>query len=199
MCAATWSNRRIVYARLAAASVLLVVGFSAGRVAAAGSGGISSARILRPDGIDTVRFGVTKRTAVAELGRLFGHPSARGINTGCSASYTEVEWGDLVAEFRLGKFSGFRFLKGGWPLTTARSPHEASPPKTVYPELATATGVSLESTLAELRRAYRPLRLVGTDKWRAANGLTFVDDAKHDPDPPSSRIIEIKVGTCGDF
>lgn len=136
---------------------------------------------------------------MTELRHLFGGPSARGVNTGCGLRYTEVEWGDLVAEFRLSKFSGFRFLKGGWPLATPGSPREASPPKTVFPKLTTATGISLGSTLAQLRRSYRSLRFVGTDKWRSANGLTFVDDANNDPEPPSSQIIEIKVGTCGDF
>jgi hypothetical protein len=183
--------------RLLAASVLLVIGLGAGT--ALGGRSASSTRTLRPDGIETVRFGVTKRTAVTELRRLFGTPSARGINTGCGPPYTEVEWGDLVAEFRLSRFSGFRYLKGGWPLTTPGSPREASPPKTAFPKLATTKGISLGSTLAQLRGAYRPLRSAGTDKWRAANGLTFVVNAKHDPEPSSSRIIEIKVGTCGDF
>jgi hypothetical protein len=190
---------QVVYASFLAGLVLLVIGLGSGALAALGSRSTSSPRILRPDGIELVRFGVTKRTAVTALRHLFGAPSARGVNTGCGLRYTEVEWGDLVAEFRLGTFSGFRYLKTGWPLTTPGSPREASPPKTVFPKLATAKGISLGSTLAQLRRAYRPLRSVGTDEWRSANGLTFVDDAKHDPEPPSSRMIEIKVGTCGDF
>jgi hypothetical protein len=177
--------------------VLVVIGLGVGAPAALGASR-SSARTLRPDGIETVRFGVTKRTAVTELRHLLGVPSARGVNTGCGPRYTEVEWGDLVAEFRLRKFSGLRYLKASWPLTTTGSPREARP-KTVFPKLATAKGISLGSTLAQLRRAYRPLRLVGTDKWRSPNGLTFVVDAKRDPEPPSTRIVEIKVGTCGDF
>ena len=191
--------RVVSAARLFAASVLLVIGLGAGALAALGSRSTGSTRTLRADGIGSVRFGITKRTALSELRHLFGVPSARGVNTGCGPRYTEVEWGDLVAEFRLGKFSGFRFLKGGWPLTTPGSPREASPQKTVFPKLPTAKGISLGSTLTQLRGAYRPLRFGGASKWRSASGLTFVDNAKHDPEAPSSRIIEIKVGTCGDF
>jgi len=80
---------------------------------------------------------------------------------------TEPSFGDLVAEFRLSKFSGFRYLKAGWPLTTPGSPPTA------------------------------PLRRHGY--VASSERLTFVDNAKHDPEPPSSRIVEIKVGTCGDF
>jgi hypothetical protein len=67
------------------------------------------------------------------------------------------------------------------------------------PRLATSRGITLGSTLAQLRRAYTVLHPVGTDKRQAGNGLVFVDDAKHDPEPPTSHIIEIKIGTCGDF
>ena len=182
-------------ARLVAASLVLVIGLGAGAPMAPGGRSMSNGRTLRPDGIDTVRFGVPKAAAVTELRHLFGALSAQGVNTGCGHRYTEVEWGDLVAEFRLGTFSGFRYLKRGWPLTTPGSPREASPPKRVSPRLATAKGISLGSTLADLRRAYRSLRSVGTDKWRSATGLIFVDHAKHEPAP----IIEIKAGTCGDF
>jgi hypothetical protein len=29
--------------------------------------------------------------------------------------------------------------------------------------------------------------------------FTFVVDALRDPEPPSSKVVEIKLGTCGDF
>jgi hypothetical protein len=137
---------------------------------------------------------------VTELSRLFGAPSARGINTACGSRYSEVEWADFVAEFRSGRFSGFRFIEGGYSLTTPGSPREASPSKMVSPKLAVSTGVSLGSTVAELRVAY-PGRLqrVGADMWRSSGGLIFVDDAKRDRVPPTSRIVEIKIGTCGAF
>lgn len=146
-----------------------------------------------------MHFGLTKARAVEELDALFGAPVARGINTGCGRRYTEVVWDDLAVEFRAGTFSGYRYTVGGYPLTTPGSPHEPSPPKTHSPRLATATGISLDSTLAELRVAYRGLRPIGVDNWRAPNGLVFVDNAGHDPEPPSSRLVEIKIGTCGAF
>src|SRR5207302_32992 len=126
---------------------------------------IPSALTLGPSGIGTVRFGLTKAKAVAELSGLFGTPSARGLNTGCGPRYTEVEWGDLVAEFRLNEFSGFRYVKGGFPLTTPGSPRESSPPKSASPKLATAKGISLGSTLAQLRAAYGQLRSIGAGRW----------------------------------
>ena len=69
----------------------------------------------------------------------------------------------------------------------------------VFPRLATSTGITLGSTLAQLRAAYDGLQRVGADSRRAPSGLVFVDDARRDPERPGSRIVEIKVGTCGDF
>jgi hypothetical protein len=65
--------------------------------------------------------------------------------------------------------------------------------------LATAKGISLGSTLGQVRLAYGELHFAGVDKWRAANGITFVVDALRDPEPTSSKVVEIKLGTCGDF
>jgi hypothetical protein len=171
----------------------------AGAMAAAGGASKVSVPVLQPYGIGSTRFGMAKLKTVTELSHVFGTPSARGVNTACARSYTEVEWGDLVAEFRVGRFSGFRFVKGGYPLATAGSPREASPQKAVVPKLAVSTGVTLGSTVAELRASYARLQRVGADMWRSPNGLIFVDDAKRDPVPPTSRIVEIKIGTCGGF
>jgi len=147
---------------------------------------------LAPSGIGAVRFGLSETRAVAGLTALFGAPTARGINTACGPRFSEVEWGDLVAEFRAKRFSGFRYLEGGYPLTTPGSP---PPPrsKAVLPRLATATGITLGSTFAQLRVAYESRRRVGADTWRSANGLVFVAM------PSSNRIVEIKRSTCGDF
>ena len=183
-------------ARATIAWMLVAVAFAA--VARSGQAGMRLA-ILAPDGIGSVHFGLTKPQAMARLSALFGAPTARGINTGCGPRYTEVEWGDLVAEFRSSTFSGYRYITGGYPITTSGSPREPSPPKTPSPALATARGISLGSTLARLRRAYTGLRSIGTDRWRSPSGLVFVDNAEHDPEPSTSRLVEIRIGTCGDF
>jgi hypothetical protein len=153
---------------------------------------LSGGPMLGPTGIGAVRFGVNEPAAVSALSDRFGPPSARGVNTGCGPRYTEVEWGDLVAEFRLGRFSGFRYLVGGYPLTTPGSPQEPAPPA-VAPTLTTSGGITLGSPLARLRASYRPLRVIGVDRWRARGGLVFVARGS------AQRIVEIKLGTCGDF
>jgi hypothetical protein len=178
-------------ARLAAAVV------SAALLLAAAAGAAPVA--LGPRGIGAVQLGLPELKAVKELTHLLGAPSARGVNTGCGRRYTEVEWGDLVAEFRLGTFSGFRYINGGYPLTTPGSPREPSRPRTVFRKLATAMGIALGSTIAQLRTAYGSIRLVGADRWRTHNGLVFVDDAKPISTARLRHIIEIKFGTCGDF
>jgi hypothetical protein len=185
--------------RARVAIAILCAAVVVGVMAASGGAAKLSAPVLQPHGIGAVRFGTAKLKTVTELSHLFGVPSARGINSACGARYTEVEWGDLVTEFRSGRFSGFRLIKGGYPLRTAGSPREQSPSKSVSPKLAVSAGVSLGSTVAELRAAYRPLQRIGADMWRSTDGLIFVDDAKRDPVPPTSRVIEIKIGTCGGF
>ena len=152
---------------------------------------------LKPDGLGAVDFGLPKKQAVAELSRLFGPPSATGINTGCGRRYTEVVWGDLDAEFRGSVFSGYRYVNGGYPLVTPGSPRPIKP-SSVTPRLATSRGITLGSTLAQVRVAYGTLHRIGADAWRAGR-LSFADNQAHDPVPPSGRIIEVKTGTCGDF
>jgi hypothetical protein len=140
----------------------------------------SLAVVLGPHGVGKAHFGLPKPAAVAALTQLFGPPTTRGPNPGCGPRYSEVVWRGLAAEFRFDVFSGYRY-------------------RSARPKLATAAGISLGSTLAQVRAAHGKLGFVGTDRWRAPNGLVFYDDAMHDPEPPSSRIVEIKIGTCGDF
>jgi hypothetical protein len=177
---------------LRAVAIALLVGS-----ALAASAGAAPAARLAPNGVGAVKFGLPKVQAVARLSSLFGAPSARGINTACGRRYTEVEWGDLIAEFRSSRFTGYRYRRGGYPLATPGSPRQSRP--SVGPRLMTAAGITLGSTLRQLRAAYPTLRVAGASMWRAANGLVFLDNAKQDPAPLSSRIVEIKIGTCGAF
>jgi len=171
-----------------AVAVLLAV------VAASAQAG-ASRPALSARGIGAVRFGVAKHRAVTELTRLLGRPSRRFFSDGCGPRYTEVEWGHLYAEFRLGKFSGFRYMTGAW-LRRGVFPGAT---RSVSPKLKTARGISIGSTLGQLRARYGKLTLIGTDRWQSRDGLVFYDDSKTEPPPPSIRLIEIKYGTCGDW
>jgi hypothetical protein len=174
----------------------MLLALALGLAVAASSAGAGGTARLGPDGVGSVRFGLVQNRAIARLSALLGAPSSRGVNTACGPRYAEFEWGNLIAEFRSKRFTAYRYRRGGYPLTTPGSPR---PNGRSGPRLATATGITLGSTLRQLRAAYPNLRVAGASMWRAANGLVFVDNAKTDPAPPSSRIVEIKIGTCGAF
>lgn len=149
-------------------------------------------------GIGSIRFGLSKGEAVREFDARFGSPTAAGINTGCGRRFTEVVWGDFAAEFRSNTFSGYRYVAGGFPLETPSSPRERDQ-ETVTPALRDASGLTLYSTLGRFRSAYGHLRRTGADWWQTPNGLYLMDNAMIDPVKPSAKIVEIKIGTCGDF
>ena len=186
--------------RRIAVVLLVTVGVGLAALPAFGGADTRGAATLGADGIGKVRFGLSQAQAVGELTSLLGAPSARGINAGCRPRYTEVEWNDLVAEFRLGTFSGYRYVRGGWPLDTpGGSPlHKLPVPKSRIRNLATARGISIGSTLAQARSAYGTLRQTGAEEWQTAGGITLADNANIGK-VPATRIYEIKVGTCGDF
>jgi hypothetical protein len=176
---------------------LLIVGFTAPVIATAQK---SSLPLLKANGIGSVYFGAPKAQVVASLQRSLGAANARGVNTGCGPKFTEVTWHDLIAEFRRDRFAGYRFIEGGWPLSTPGSPHDRVVPGRATPHLETERGITLGSTLGALRRAYGPLSRSGAVQWTAADRLTFsVASPSRDPRSPTSRITEIKVGTCGAF
>jgi hypothetical protein len=183
-----------------AAVVLSAAGAGLCALPAFGGHAARGAGVLGADGIGNVRFGLPKAQAVRALSGLLGAPSARGVNAGCGPRFTEVEWNDLIAEFRLGRFSGYRYVKGGWPLATpGGSPLHALPgSSTRIQHLATAKGISIGSTLARARSAYGSLRRVGAEEWATPNGLTLADNANIGKVPPT-QIYEIKTGTCGAF
>lgn len=180
--------------------MLIAVGVGLAALPAFGGHSTLGAGTLRADGIGKVRFGLPQARAAAELTAMLGAPGARGINAGCGSRYTEVEWNDLVAEFRLGTFSGYRYVKGGWPLNTpGGSPlHKLPASQARLHGLATARGISIGSTLAQARSAYGALRQTGAEEWETPSGITLADNANIGK-VPATQIYEIKVGTCGDF
>jgi hypothetical protein len=168
------------------------------------SGAVSAPSTKRPaldsSGIANVHFGLPKAKAVAALQASLGKPNATGINTGCGPAVTEVAWHDLIAEFRNGTFTGYRYISVGYPLTTAGSPDDPGAPTSRTPALTTVRGITLGSTLRELRAAYPGLIRSGALKWTAPNGLVFVEASQTSkPTSPTATIAEIKTGTCGDF
>jgi hypothetical protein len=168
------------------------------------SGALSPPSAKRPEltsnGIANAQFGLSKAKAVAALQALLGKPNATGINTGCGPAFTEVAWHDLIAEFRHGTFTGYRYVSGGYPLTTAGSPRDPVTPTSRIPALTTARGITLGSTLRELRAAYPRVIQSGALRWTGPNGLIFVEASQTSkPTSPTAAIAEIKTGTCGDF
>jgi hypothetical protein len=126
---------------------LVIVGFIAPMTALAKK---SSLPALSANGIGSVHFGAPEASAVASLRKSLGAPNATGINTGCRPSFTEIAWRDLIVEFKHDRFTGYRFIRGGWPLTTAGSPHDLVTSGSPTPRLKTAVGITLGSTLGEL-------------------------------------------------
>jgi hypothetical protein len=151
--------------------------------------------VLSGNAIGGVRFGLPRRKVVTRLSELLGTRSPTPPrNDGCGPVLTEVAWQHLYVELRRGRLTGFRYIENGWPGASGkRSISSALPP------LVTTKGVTLGDTLAQARAAYGHLTPVGTNRWRAPDGLILWDDARDYPDPPSSRIVEIEYGACGDF
>ena len=147
---------------------------------------------LESDGLGIVGFGATfsqvKSALSAYLGESTGEP-----DSGCGPEWTQIEWHDLVVEFHVGVFSGYRDILGGWPPTsnkTGRSPD---------PSVATSNGVGLGGTLGQLKSAYPDAYQSGSFTWTSPDGIHFVIESVNYPPSLDSPIAEIKIGTCGDF
>ena len=198
------AKRRMRRRRFLVAVAIVAVGAGVGAAfvlgsspGGSGSGGPLLAVVrLSAQGIGGVRIGATKAQTVAALSRVFGPPSRRFLSDACGPRYSEVAWGHLYAEFRQDSFSGYRYLSGTWLRTGVFPGRNLSVPR---PRLTTAGGITIGDTLGALRRTDGTLTPVGTSRWQSNGGLVFYDNAQQYPDPPSSRITEIKHGTCGDF
>jgi hypothetical protein len=152
--------------------------------------------ILSNRAVGGVRFGLPRKQVVNRLSELLGTRStAPPLNRACGPVFTEVAWQHLFVELRRGRLVGFRYIADGWPPSRFGKRQATGD----LPRLVTARGITLGSTLRQARAAYGDLRPVGTNRWETPDGLVLYDDARRYPDPPGSRITEIKFGTCGDF
>lgn len=177
--------------RLGALAALLLFTVFAGNTQAS-----RPAPTLSAHAVGDVQIGIPRARAVRALTTLLGQPDRRFFtNSGCAPAFTEVAWKHFYAEFNRGRFSGFRYIEYGWPPTRVGVRRVRSD----LPELATTNGITLGSTLRELRAAYGHVRAIGTNRWQTPDGLVFYDNATTYPDPANSRITEVKLSTCGDF
>ena len=166
----------------------LVVSPASSPLAAAASPSARTPILLAGNGLGVAHFGSPARSVTgaisAKLGSPTGHPAA-----GCVGGYTQVAWHDLIVQFRHGHFSGYRYWVSG-----SGSPSASA--SAVSPKLATAKGISLGSTFAQVKRSYR-LTQTGTDFWKSHDGIVFALDSQTYPSPPSSPVYEIKsYGVC---
>jgi hypothetical protein len=160
----------------------------------------SGAVTLGTRGVGSVRFGMARTEAVRRLREVLGAPTGQGINTGCGPSYREVAWKDFIAEFHLGRFSGYRYIVGGYPVDTKGSPRDRVSGAKPVPSMSTAPGITLGDNLAELHSRYKKLRRSGAASWTAPSGLTFVVGSDYrSMAAGTDHIVEIKIGTCGAF
>jgi hypothetical protein len=147
---------------------------------------------LDGNGLGLANFGaptaMTTEAITAVLGAPTGHPSA-----GCTEKYTQVAWHDLIVQFTDGRFTGYRYVAGG---SNGVSPSLGTLHDPVVPTIATAAGITLGSTMADVERAYRSLHRSGTDFWRTPGGIVFAFySAEPNPSSPSP-VYEIKDNVC---
>lgn len=147
---------------------------------------------LDGSGLGIVNFGAATSAATkaltARFGTPTGHPSA-----GCIAAYSQTAWHDLILQFKSGRFTGYRYIAGGW---SGISPSTKSLHAAVMPKLATSKGITLASTMAAARRAYPSLRQTGSAFWRTPDGIVFAFYQLKATSASSEPIYEIKNNVC---
>jgi hypothetical protein len=159
---------------------------SAPAVATTAGAAPRSAIRLAGNGLGVITFGSSVRAVTKAISSKLGPPTGHP-NAGCVGGYREVEWHDLLVQFKHGRFTGYRY----WVGASGPSPDGM----TIEPKLETARGLTLGSTFAQLKRTY-PLTQTGTFFWRAPNDVVFALSSTVYPAPPSSPIYEIKVDAC---
>lgn len=144
--------------------------------------------LLAGNGLGVARFGSSAGSVTKAVSARLGPPTRYSYDV-CAGGYTQVAWHDLIAQFKHGRFTAYRY----W-VSASGSPSPSAAP--VVPRLRTVKGITLGSTFAQLRRSYR-LTQSGTDFWRAPNGIVFALGGATYPSPPSSPVYEIKTdGAC---
>lgn len=159
-------------------------------------GGVARASATVPirldgNGLGVVGFGASASMATKTLTAVLGAPTAHP-SAGCAGDYSEIAWHDLIAQFRDGRFAGYRYLAGG---LTGISPTIATLRAAKVPKLDTATGITLGDSFAEVKRAYPVLKQSGSFFWRTASGIVFAFDAPGNV-AAASQIYEIKNNVC---
>jgi hypothetical protein len=149
---------------------------------------------LGADGLGVISVGEPQASALSAMTSYLGPPTAPASGYGACPGRTEVQWGDLSLEFSSHTFVGYRYSLGGFNRSYPVSP--------VTPLLRTATGATLEMTLAQVRALYPP-----SDFSEEHGGSIVVDFGPADQftlifyqSSPSTPLQQIKGGeTCGDF
>ncbi|HXR21836.1 MAG TPA: hypothetical protein VN786_04705, partial [Acidimicrobiales bacterium] len=98
------------------ASLLITIGFAMG-AAASPPGHLTASMSMRlqldGSGLGLANFGepaaLSTEAITAVLGAPTGHPSA-----GCTGRYTQAAWHDLIVQFNEGRFTGYRYVAGGF-------------------------------------------------------------------------------------
>jgi len=138
-----------------------------------------------------VSFGAPSTLVTNKLSALLGAPTGHPP-AGCDGDYSQVAWHDLIAQFRDGRFAGYRYVAGG---SAGVSPTSTTLRSATRPKLATASGITLGDTFAEVRRAYPVLHQSGSNFWRTASGIVFAFDPATGH-VTTSPIYEIKNDVC---
>jgi hypothetical protein len=178
------------------APILLVLAISTGVAAFASAATATPATggdrhlLLEGNGLGVVDFGASTAAVTRALSPVLGSATGRPL-AGCAGAYSELAWDDLTVQFLHGRFHGYRYQVAGW---VALSP--SGPSVTADPRLATPQGISIGSTMGELRKAYTSLRQSGNDLWRSSDGIVFAFPPAGLPKPMNAPVLEIEDNTC---
>jgi hypothetical protein len=154
----------------------------------------TSGVVLASNGLGVVEFGATEAETDAAIAAYLGPPTG-DPPSGCVGQWIQLEWNDLIVEFLDGRLIGYRYLLGGYDSTQTAIDRQSTP----VPKLATETGISLGSTLGQVKATYPGLVQTGSFAWTSQDGIHFAAYSNSYPSPPSSSITEVKIGTCGDW